>query len=137
MFNRPLKTTQLTVEVEYNPQFTDPEGLACALDRLLETALSTPGIMEDYGEPTVREFFVAEASDDHRLRIDGPLLRDQRRLLLTLLDRTGEQVLKMPISQDERALLEGISELLAEIADQAHDRHGIDCLESTDEDADS
>lgn len=29
------------------------------MDRLLETALSTPGILEDYGEPTIGEFFVA------------------------------------------------------------------------------
>ena len=36
-----MKTT-LTVEIEYDPQMTDPEGLACAMDRLLETALSTP-----------------------------------------------------------------------------------------------
>ena len=54
------KTTTLTVEIEYNPRKTDPEGLACAMDRLLETALSTPGIMEEYGNPTVREFFVAK-----------------------------------------------------------------------------
>jgi hypothetical protein len=49
VIDRILKTTKLTVEVEYDPRFTDPESLACAMDRLLETALSTPGIMEDYG----------------------------------------------------------------------------------------
>jgi hypothetical protein len=54
-----MKTT-LTVEIEYDPQKTDPEGLACAMDRLLETALSTPDILEEYGNPTVREFFVAK-----------------------------------------------------------------------------
>jgi len=52
--------TMLTVEIEYDPQMTDPEGLACAMDRLLETALSTPDILEEYGNPTVREFFVAK-----------------------------------------------------------------------------
>ena len=31
-----MKTT-LTVEVEYNPRKTDPEGLACAMDRLLDS----------------------------------------------------------------------------------------------------
>ncbi len=36
-----MKTT-LTVEIDYDPEMTDPEGLACAMDRLLETALSTP-----------------------------------------------------------------------------------------------
>lgn len=75
------KTTTLTVEVEYNPRKTDPEGLACAMDRLLETALSTPGILDDYGNPTVREFFVAkEATAPPALKvvltIYGGLLQD-------------------------------------------------------------
>ena len=47
---RKTKKTTLTVEVEYNPRKTDPEGLACAMDRLLETALSIPG-----GHGRVRE----------------------------------------------------------------------------------
>jgi hypothetical protein len=51
--------TILTVEVKYNPRFTDPEGLAVALDRLLETALSTPDILSEYGNPAFGEFFVA------------------------------------------------------------------------------
>ena len=54
--------TTLTVEIEYNPRKTDPEGLACAMDRLLETALSTPDILTEYGNPTVGEFFVARAT---------------------------------------------------------------------------
>jgi hypothetical protein len=54
------KKTTLTVEVEYNPQKTDPEGLACAMDRLLETALSIPEVMDEYGNPTIGEFFVAK-----------------------------------------------------------------------------
>jgi hypothetical protein len=53
-----MKTT-LTVDVEYDPELTDPDGLARAMDRLLETALSTPGIVEDCGDPQVGEFFVA------------------------------------------------------------------------------
>jgi len=54
-----MKTT-LTVEIEYDPQKTDPESLACAMDRLLETALSIPEVMDDYGNPTIGEFFVAK-----------------------------------------------------------------------------
>ena len=54
-----MKTT-LTVEIEYDPQQTDPENLACAMGRLLETALSTPDILDEYGNPTVGDFFVAE-----------------------------------------------------------------------------
>lgn len=54
-----MKTT-LTVEIEYDPAATDPEGLACAMDRLLETALTTPDILSDYGNPKVGEVFVAK-----------------------------------------------------------------------------
>jgi hypothetical protein len=51
-----VKKTILTIEVQYDPTFTDPEGLASAMDRLLETVLSTPGIMEEYGNPVMGEF---------------------------------------------------------------------------------
>ena len=73
-----MKTTTLTVDIEYDPHKTDPEGLACAMDRLLETALSTPGILDDYGNPTIREFFVAKetAAPKVILGIYGGLLQD-------------------------------------------------------------
>lgn len=54
-----MKKTRLVLEAEYDPSMTDPEGLASALDRLLETACSTPGILEGYGNPIFREFWVA------------------------------------------------------------------------------
>lgn len=47
----------MTVEVEFNPEVTDSEALACALDALMETALSTPGILDEYGNPRVGLFF--------------------------------------------------------------------------------
>jgi hypothetical protein len=56
------QTATLTVDVDYNPAITDPESLAAALDTLLQTALSTPGILEDYGNPVVGEFL---APRDH------------------------------------------------------------------------
>ena len=71
-----MKTT-LTVEIDYDPAMTDPEGLACAMDRLLETALSTPGILEDYGNPKVGEFFVAKETAS---RAEGRLEHFRRRL---------------------------------------------------------
>src|SRR3989304_5720283 len=52
--------TQLTLEIQYDPAVADPEGLASALDRLLETALSTPGVLSEYGNPVVGEFLVAD-----------------------------------------------------------------------------
>ena len=63
-----MKTT-LTLDVEYDDQVTDPESIASAADRLMETALSTPGIMEEYGDPRFGEFFVAPA-DKTRPSID-------------------------------------------------------------------
>lgn len=54
-----MKKATVTVEIEYDAKVTDPEGLASAMDRLLETALSTPGILDDYGSPRIGEFFVA------------------------------------------------------------------------------
>jgi len=74
-----MKTT-LTVEIEYNPKMTDPEGLACAMDRLLETVLSTPGIFDEYGNPKVGEFFVAKETVPPApkvvLNISGGVLQD-------------------------------------------------------------
>lgn len=54
-----MPQTTLTVDIDYNDDLTDPEGLAAAMDHLLETALSTPGILDEYGNPRVGEFFVA------------------------------------------------------------------------------
>ena len=75
-----MKTT-LTVELDYDPEMTDPEGLASAMDRLLETVLSTPGIVEEYGDPKMGEFFVAAkttASPKPRvvLNTSGGVLQD-------------------------------------------------------------
>jgi hypothetical protein len=51
------ETAQLYVEVEFDPVLTDAESLATAMDRLMETALSTPDILADYGHPAVKEFY--------------------------------------------------------------------------------
>jgi len=66
------------------------------------------------------------------LRIDGQLLRKQRRLLLDLTETTFGGTRIVPEASNERVLLEGIIALLDEIADQVHDRYGIDCLEPED-----
>ena len=55
----------------------------------------------------------------YELLIDGPLLAKQRQWLLELADKT---------TGDGREHLEGVIALLDEIADQAHDHYGIDCL---------
>jgi hypothetical protein len=45
--------TTIRVPVRYNAKATDPQSLAAAIDRLLETAISSPGILEEYGNPTI------------------------------------------------------------------------------------
>jgi len=69
---------------------------------------------------------MTENDTTYRLHIDGPLFRRQRELLMRLLAIAhGKQAYK-PKPGDEE-LLEGVLALTDEIADQAHDRHGIDC----------
>jgi hypothetical protein len=53
-----MKTCQLRLGVEYNEKKTNPEALAEAYDRLLGTAITTPGILDEYGEVDTGEFFV-------------------------------------------------------------------------------
>lgn len=52
-----MKAT-LYIEIDFDDDMTDAESMACALDQLMKTALSTPRILEEYGEPKIGEFFV-------------------------------------------------------------------------------
>ena len=63
--NRKTRTCTLTVKVTYDPKITDPESLASALDTLMETALSTPAILDEYGNPQVGEFLVPGQPTSH------------------------------------------------------------------------
>jgi len=116
---------RLTVEVDYDAEITDPESLATAADKLMKTACSTPGILNEYGNPTFGEFFVPGTS--YSLNIGGPEFRQQRELLQNL---QGAARAQMPywLSDGEAESLEGLINLTDEIADQAHDCHGRDCL---------
>ena len=60
-----MAKTFLIIEVEYDEKATEPEAIASAADRLLETALSTPGILDALGEVHFGEF-VAGPGDDPR-----------------------------------------------------------------------
>ncbi len=51
---------RLYLDVEFDENKTDAESVATAFDRVLETGMSTPGVLEEYGDPTVREFFVLD-----------------------------------------------------------------------------
>lgn len=54
----------LQVTVHYNPRFTDPEMLAEALTGLLETSLSTPGVLENHGDVQVSDFHSVDEEFD-------------------------------------------------------------------------
>ena len=64
---------------------------------------------------------------EYQIGLNGPLFRRQRQLLLDLMDRWAQGTAWLP-RQEDVELLGGVNNLLDCIADQAHDRHGIDCL---------
>lgn len=59
-----MKICKLCVEVEYDPDLTDPESLASMMDHVFNGVVDTFRLTEDYGNPVVNEFFVAEEDDD-------------------------------------------------------------------------
>lgn len=44
-----------TLTVNYDPNLTDEDSVGAAVDYLLETALDTPGILDEYGDPDVSQ----------------------------------------------------------------------------------
>ena len=64
---------------------------------------------------------------NYQLGIDGPQFRQQRELLILLADaaRSGRPCV---LGSKQAGLLEGLVNLTDALADQAHDRYGIDCL---------
>jgi len=69
----------------------------------------------------------AHTHHDYYLTIDGPEFRRQRKLLLKL--RTlADNGLPDFLGPGDVEQLDGVIHLTDELADQAHDRHGIDCL---------
>jgi hypothetical protein len=63
----------------------------------------------------------------YELSLDGELFRAQRELLLRIADLARRERPYEPRPGDDR-LLEGLLGLTDSIADQAHDRYGIECL---------
>ena len=60
---------------------------------------------------------------DYALRIDGPLLAEQRRLLLKITGATIRGVPYIAEGPKDEELLQGLMVLLDEIADQTYDWH--------------
>jgi hypothetical protein len=52
-----MKAT-LTIELAFDENRTDAESLANAMDRLIETALSIPDVLEEYGPVKMGLFYV-------------------------------------------------------------------------------
>ena len=73
-----------------------------------------------------KEIDTVNELNQYALHIDGKLFRRQRELLMRIADLAHRNRLTAQI----RAMkaLEGLLGLTDEIGDQAHDRHGIDCL---------
>ncbi|MFW6061591.1 MAG: hypothetical protein ACOC93_02165 [Planctomycetota bacterium] len=49
---------RLSLDIEFDPEVTNAESVAAALDELLGNALSTPGILDEHGDPGVGEFVI-------------------------------------------------------------------------------
>lgn len=59
-----MKTCKLCVEIEYDPESTDPESLASMMDHLFSGVVETFRLTEDYGHPVVGEFFVSDDDEE-------------------------------------------------------------------------
>lgn len=68
------------------------------------------------------------------LNIDGELLRQQQRVLFVRIDFLRR---KRPSFEELIDCYEGMLALLEEIADQAYDNYGIDCLINNEAEDDS
>jgi len=55
-----MKTAIVSFEVEYDEDQTDSDAVTCALEVVMETGLSTPGILEEYGPVKVGSFTVRD-----------------------------------------------------------------------------
>ena len=56
--NDNTETATLCVEVCYDPGAATPERIASELDGLLDNALSTQGILDNVGDPTISAFLL-------------------------------------------------------------------------------
>jgi len=56
-----MKRAVLTIEVEFGENITDAEGVGDAVDTLLATSVSTPGILDDYGNPHIGQTYIQPA----------------------------------------------------------------------------
>jgi hypothetical protein len=55
-----LITAVLTLEIQFDDTKTDAESVASAVDTLIETAMSTPCILDEYGPVSIGPTSVVE-----------------------------------------------------------------------------
>ena len=85
-------------------------------------------VPETDGDGELMEGALPEAQvPRYALEIDGPQFRAQRQLLLNLMLWVKRQT-PLAADPDHENLLEGLINLTDAIADQAHDKYGVDCL---------
>jgi hypothetical protein len=58
------KSVLMRVTVWFDDDFTDADSLSDALDTLLETSMSTPGILDDYGPVEVGAFVPVAGTEE-------------------------------------------------------------------------
>ena len=63
-------TKKILVKVTYDETKTSGYSLAQAFDTLLGTALSTPGVLEGYGDISVGDFYPEEEDDVDGLTVE-------------------------------------------------------------------
>ena len=51
-----MKAT-FTIDVEFDPAIISADALADALDHLMDTARSTPGVLDGCGDPRIGAFY--------------------------------------------------------------------------------
>jgi hypothetical protein len=55
-----MKTETLTIEIRFDERITDADSVGVAVDTLLETAMSTPDILEEYGNPSIGQTYILD-----------------------------------------------------------------------------
>jgi hypothetical protein len=59
-----MRTVNMNIDVTFDDAVTDAESVSNALDTLLETAMSTPDILDEYGEVSVGPFLLGPEEEN-------------------------------------------------------------------------
>ena len=51
------RTVTFTLEVSFDDEHTDADSVSDALDTLMDTATSTPGILDEHGSVSIGAFY--------------------------------------------------------------------------------